>query len=434
MLSETFQRRVMRLKRKMRARVWRLTHSFEDYEHRYETRAAEESKAALRSVATQAEGAGWAVEDVDLKPPSVSFRHASGHIEFRLLGLKEHAFKRTHHFGVAYRTPGSLTPEMASLAERFLETVGRAERDLEWRTKLTRSQLSEVSYFPAERRIEFRPSLACNHHCEFCNSVERNATDSVGAIQEFIDQLEVWKSLPVVSAVISGGEPTLLKRLPELVAALADSGFDVEIQTNGMSFADLEYAQRIKRSGAHTLLVSLHSAKGAHSDRSITRCDGAWERTVRGVDNALACDLRVHLSHVVHRDNYTETAEFMRMVHARWGERVLVRLAYVAPTGGARTSDVMPSLPTALPYLRHGLAVARELGVRVNLVGYCGVPPCLVAPEHAVAEVTQASRAREFSEDHLKLDACAGCRYEHRCPGLWRRYYERYGDPGVSAM
>lgn len=414
--------------------MWRLTHSFEEYELHYETPAAQESKAALQELAQQVGGAGWAVEGVGLKPPSAAFQSGDERIEVRLLPLKERAFKRTRHFGVAYRTAQPLTESTRALIDRFVAALSQVERDAAWRNKLTRARLSEVAYFPAEQRVEFRPSLACNHHCEFCNSVERNATDSVGAIQEFIDQLPLWKDLPVVSAVISGGEPTLLKRLPELVSTLADEGFDVELQTNGMSLADASYVSELKSVGVRTVLVSLHSARSSHSDRSITKLDGAWDRTVRGIDNAIAAGIRVHLSHVVHRDNFTETAEFMRMVSERWGRKPLIRLAYVAPTGGAREGDVVPALPIALPYLREGLSAARALGVRVNLVSYCGVPPCLVAPEHNSSEVVQNTGARVFSDDHLRLPACAGCRYEDRCPGLWRRYYDRYGDPGLKAM
>lgn len=424
----------MRIKREVEARTRRLTHASDDYEFHYETDAARHSKIALRRVASTLADEHWTIEKIALQPPRVTFRRESEALELVLLPLRDRAFMRTSHFGVAYRCQGTLSEPMAELTERFVKAVAEAEQDSDWRAKLTRIQVTDVAYYPREQRIEFRPTLACNHHCEFCNSVERNATDSVGGIQEFLDQIDAWRSLPVVSAVISGGEPTLLKRLPDLVAALADQGFDVEVQTNGMSLADRSYVDRLEDAGVRTLLVSLHSAKAAHSNRSITKFDGAWERTVMGIDNAIAAGINVHLSHVVHRDNFTETADFMRMVRARWGRRVLVRLAYVAPTGAARAGNIVPHLSEAAPYLRHGLAVAQELGVRVLLVSYCGVPPCLIAPHHRFSEVVRGGRPLKFNEDHLHLPACAGCRYEDRCPGLWRRYYERHGDPGLRAM
>src|SRR6185295_11631186 len=135
---------------------------------------------------------------------------------------------------------------------------------------------SEVTVYPNDLRVELRPTLACNHHCGFCNSVDRTIENVTSGIDDLRDGIEVWAGMPVYRTTVSGGEPTLLRGLPELLETLADRGLVVELQTNGMALADPAYARRLRDAGVHTVLVSLHASDAGLSDRDITRYDGAW--------------------------------------------------------------------------------------------------------------------------------------------------------------
>jgi pyruvate-formate lyase-activating enzyme len=283
--------------------------------------------------------------------------------------------------------------------------------------------------------VELRPTLACNHHCGFCNSVDRTIENVTQGIDDLRDGIDVWAAMPVYRTTVSGGEPTLLRGLPELLEMLADRGLVVELQTNGMALADPAYAQRLRDAGVHTVLVSLHASDPSLSDDHITLHDGAWGRTVAGIDNALEYGITVEISHVVHRANHQETLRFMEFVHARWGRRVRVRLAFVAPTGGAAdaTEQCVPPLHETLPGVRAALAYAREHHLRVGMVGYCGLPPCLLQPYEWFSEITRR-RATDYPDNHVKFAACRSCVYDRSCPGIWQGYHETYGDPGIESI
>ncbi len=97
---------------------------------------------------------------------------------------------------------------------------------------------------------------------------------------------------------ITGGEPLVRARLPELVRMLAPLGADLSMTTNGVRLAEL--AEPLARAGLRRVNVSLDSLQPT-VNRAITRRDDL-ERTLAGIDAALAAGLApVKLNTVVMR-------------------------------------------------------------------------------------------------------------------------------------
>ena len=344
------------------------------------------------------------------------------------------AWSKTSFFDLSYVGRTTVEPFEEALLDRLRAEVESREIDVEWRRLLLDRELFEIEFHSKALRVELRPSLACNHRCGFCNSVDWRTTANAGAgIDALLEELDNISALPAVTAAISGGEPTLLKRLPELVGRLASEGLSVELQTNGMSLAEPGYARELRDRGVVVVLVSLHSANATISDGEITHFPGGWEKTVAGIDAALDAGLRVHISHVMHKQNVDGTADFMRFVADRWGRQVVIRLAYVAPAGEAVTNfdKHIPRIEDVIDDVREGLAEAKRRRLRVKFVAFCGLPPCLLRPFEGFSDVTTTLGAVDYGDQHTKLPACEGCKYVGRCPGLWRSYLDRFGDPGV---
>ena len=84
----------------------------------------------------------------------------------------------------------------------------------------------------------FIRTSGCNLRCRWCDTpytswtpegVERTVDEIMAAIAGF----------PSRHAVITGGEPLLMKDLPELTEKLGDAGYHVTIETAGTVYADL---------------------------------------------------------------------------------------------------------------------------------------------------------------------------------------------------
>ena len=97
---------------------------------------------------------------------------------------------------------------------------------------------------------------------------------------------------------ITGGEPLVRARLPELVRMLAPLGVDLSMTTNGVRLAEL--AEPLARAGLQRVNVSLDSLQPT-INHAITRRDDL-ERTLAGIEAALAAGLNpVKLNTVVMR-------------------------------------------------------------------------------------------------------------------------------------
>lgn len=382
----------------------------------------------------------WTAESATLAPAMLRFRDRSGRrFALEIFRARKDTALRVHGgLGVRYQFDGPVRRDdqawVLAVVEA-LDAAARAQADPAARGRmLTAPDAVEISVYPRDRRVELRPTLACNHHCAFCNSVDRTIENTMHGAADMRANAVLWSEFPVFRAIVSGGEPTLLKDLPTIVSDLAVGGLLVELQTNGMALADPGYAARLRDAGLHTALVSLHGSHPALSD-AITQFPGGWARTVSGIDHALAHGITVEISHVIHRANALDTAAFLRFVKRRWGRRVRVRLAFVAPTGAASNdpANVVPSLPAVLPELRRALAFSQAARLRLLLVGYCGIPPCLLAPFEHVSESAYRG-AIDVPDDHVKFEACRACVYDAGCPGLWKGYVDVHGDPGIHAV
>ena len=73
----------------------------------------------------------------------------------------------------------------------------------------------------------------CNLACPWCD------TDIAKRFSSSLDDLvaEIGQYKPK-SVVLTGGEPTLVKEMPELVAALKERGYWIAVETNGTDDAD----------------------------------------------------------------------------------------------------------------------------------------------------------------------------------------------------
>ena len=144
--------------------------------------------------------------------------------------------------------------------------------------KLDGRDFKNVSDFDADdatrQRSLIRINGHCNMSCAFC-FVDRTVPDFPA--EEIVADIERLASRNLTHLVLSGGEPTLHPALPRFIARARELGFrTIEVQTNGVKTADMDYARSLVDAGLNKVTCSLHSADPAHSDK-ITRLPGLLE-------------------------------------------------------------------------------------------------------------------------------------------------------------
>ena len=191
---------------------------------------------------------------------------------------------------------------------------------------------------------------ACNFRCGYCMPADRipddHGLDAAGRLS--FDEIETlvrgFAAIGVHKLRLTGGEPLLRKRLPELVARLAaiDGIEDLALTTNGSLLA--AHAQALRDAGLRRITVSLDTLD-AETFRALSGGRGELRDVLAGIEAAHAAGFApIKLNCVVQRgvnDAGIETlAEF-----AREHGHVLRFIEYmdVGTCNGWRRERVLPS-------------------------------------------------------------------------------------------
>jgi cyclic pyranopterin phosphate synthase len=191
---------------------------------------------------------------------------------------------------------------------------------------------------------------ACNFRCPYCMPAEQ-VPEGYGfdaASRLSFDEIETLVRGFVQAGVsklrLTGGEPLLRKRLPELVARLAaiDGLTDIALTTNGSLLAP--QARALREAGLHRVTVSL-DALDPMLFRNLSGGRGEVADVLRGIDAATAAGFApVKLNCVVQRDiNEGEVLPLVAFARAHGHIIRFIEYMDVGTCNGWRRERVVPS-------------------------------------------------------------------------------------------
>lgn len=96
----------------------------------------------------------------------------------------------------------------------------------------------------------------CNQACIICSNPPNNGRLSYEKAKEWVDDLKSRKNQEVI---LTGGEPTLYVRLPDLISYCIKQDMVPRIITNGQRISDMVYLQTLKDAGLKHLHLSVYS-------------------------------------------------------------------------------------------------------------------------------------------------------------------------------
>ncbi|RME29182.1 MAG: radical SAM protein [Deltaproteobacteria bacterium] len=285
-------------------------------------------------------------------------------------------------------------------------------------------------------RLDLKVGFACNNLCRFCVQGMKRKKYGRKNYDELVGELE--RNSDRHGVVFTGGEPMLHPDIFRLVEAASALGYgSIQIQTNGRMFAYRKLCIKLLESGVTEVSPALHGHCAQLHDY-LTRAEGSFEQTVRGIRNLKELGIKVVTNTVITRSNFR---------HLEQIAKVLVRLdvdqyqfAFVHPVGSAAKNfaSIVPRFELLKKYLHRGL----EEGIRAGrIVMTEAVPFCFmqgfeqyvgerVMPQTKVVDAEgtiEEYRDYRTSEGKLKGPPCSECTFDEICEGPWREYPERYG-------
>ncbi len=252
----------------------------------------------------------------------------------------------------------------------------------------------------------------CNQNCWFCSArrpVEQPELVARSAVRARIDRALAAGAREIV---LTGGEPTLRSDIADLVRRAARDGTRVVLETNA-ALIDAERAAALAAAGLHTARVQL-VAWGDAADE-ITRDPGGFAATLAGMRALSDAGIAIEVSLPVVRRNLALLAAVPGGVAA--GDAKVSGLVLVVPTS-APLADECASPSEIATCIEAVAAAARRVGLPLRLDAATFVPPCIFEKGERVAHLYALNRGNQSRPGFAKVEACAACRVEDRCPGL----------------
>ena len=353
---------------------------------------------------------------------------ANGHTAL----LLRQNIERTEQF--LERLRESTSRELSELLEKRHQSFMEVEVMQKVPIRRRATEADDLPVFETKLDVATR----CNQNCVFCFSQE--AEPACQSRDQYAGLFAYLKARGIDGVVFSGGEPTLVPELPEIIAVAVEAGLlNVTLETNAIQFRSRGLADRYRQAGLQAAFVSLHSPDGATVDR-ITGTPGSLTRTVDGVKNLLAADIEVHLNCVVNRYNHPQLSQLVRFVADELPGATSLTFSYVAPLGRALNNrDVVPRITETVSNLATALKLAEELGVIAFVPGRCGIPHCLLPGlerfflDYRMRNIAPATHHRSL-HDRVKPAFCGRCRMDRHCQGLWASYARMYGTGELTPL
>ncbi len=259
--------------------------------------------------------------------------------------------------------------DVVSKLRRFIEGYEDPVTDLGFKPAFP-----DPSTLGAPFRVDLALTYRCNNACIHCYSSSPDERKELST-NEWKAVLRRFHELGVPQVTFTGGEPTLRRDLPELVAEAQRLGMVSGIVTNGRLLTR-ELVERLIEAGLDFAQVTLESSDPEVHD-SITQVRGSWKETVEGLKNLLKFDIYVSVNATLLRRNMSTVESLIRFAADLGVDGFsLNRLIYSGR--GRDLRDLEPSFDE----IRYVLAEAKELTTELDLdfrwfgvTRYCELDP-----------------------------------------------------------
>ncbi len=295
----------------------------------------------------------------------------------------------------------------------------------------------------AEIHTYLQINTNCNQKCVFCNRPPINYNPRVYSLTEVGKEIrKLRRNKDITRIILTGGEPTLHPQLAEIIKEGKKSGFGVEIQTNGTTFAKKELAVW-KKAGLNIINFAFHSHKEKISNK-LRGVNYGFEKIIENIHAARDQGFEIHLVHVINSLNYKSMPVFVDFVHSLKLKNFYLNLSLVVPDGWAWENRwIIPKSADIGPYLRRACEKCVEYDIRFDISEI--VPLCLVKgfESHAVStnfrlkglnildDYYQGERILDFSdpgeEMAAKASQCVKCTMNSICGGFYPKLKQLYG-------
>ncbi|MBI9051818.1 MAG: radical SAM protein [Anaerolineaceae bacterium] len=240
----------------------------------------------------------------------------------------------------------------------------------------------------APYRMDLAITYRCNNQCAHCYNARSRTFPELPTDQWKLILDRIW-NIGIPHVVFTGGEPTLRKDLPELIAYAQSIGLITGLNTNGRKFQNTDFVSQLVDAGLDHVQITFESHDAAIHDEMVCS-QGAWQETIAGIRNAVESSLFLMTNTTMLNNNSGTLQETLHML----GELNVPTVGLNALIYSGSGLDVQSGIPEEkLPEL---LDIAKEITEQQNqrLIWYTPTQYCHFNPIHFELGIKGCSAAR----------------------------------------
>lgn len=193
---------------------------------------------------------------------------------------------------------------------------------------LTQLKSREIIYFSENRKLEYKfPDIsdmrdilnqayirltnACNLKCIHCAvDAGYKLKDELNK-EEIFDLIDQLYNMMVPGVTFTGGEPTVVNYLPELIKYTSNKPIKVHLMTNGFKINE-PYAKLLVRNGLVHVNISLDGANEISHDY-FRGVKGSFKKAIEAIKIFKELGIYVETTTVIHDRNYNEVIDIINL-------------------------------------------------------------------------------------------------------------------------
>lgn len=226
----------------------------------------------------------------------------------------------------------------------------------------------------APYRMDLALTYKCDNACGHCYLPRGRMPAEMDTAQWKKAISKLWE-IGVPHVCFTGGEATLRKDLPDLVAYAEETGLVTGLLSNGCRLSDPHLVRSLVTAGLDHFQLTLESHDPKIHDKMVGR-RGAWRKTVKGIENALASPVYTITNTTITKLNaqgLPQTLKFLKTLGLK-----TVALNGLIYSGQGATCGLGFKEEELAPILNRARQAAQKLGLRLiwyTPTRYCHLDP-----------------------------------------------------------
>lgn len=305
-------------------------------------------------------------------------------------------------------------------------------------------------------QIEIQLGHLCNNRCVFCSSGLITSFGLVGQEDSAraLAELEVARDKGARRVTFVGGEPTLQRDFPRILAHARSLGYEeIVLFTNGVRTQQRAYLEELCKGGPLSFRVSIQGGDRATHDR-VTGRRGAFERIIEGLRLMNELGQKITVNACINAESYKSVGGYPELARRYNVEQV--HLDQINPLEiGNRPPGYLETIlvrySEQAPYLSRMLEdFARRLGpdydVNLGNIPFCVMPEWAHRIHHAGEQTVVVSanlgglaesghdKYERKTEHKIKVESCGRCAFSLVCTGVFKEYAAEFGTEELRAV